>query len=297
MIGRSIKPLFLGFALLFVCSFSVMAANKGIYISQATAENPGRISSLIKQSKAVGINTFVVDLTRAGPTYANNIRRIKDSGLKFVARIVIFPNGANRAQMHNKAIWEQRWTLVKKAIDLGADEIQLDYIRYNTKQRPLNQNAQDVLKVIQFFKKRVAKYDVPLQIDVFGETLHYPSKRIGQNLKVFAGHVDTICPMTYPSHYEPFRQHAKTPYRTVNNSLTALKQQFGNKVPFNVITYIELYNYRYKLSRSERINYINAQIKAVKDSGFDGWYAWSPNNQYSILFEALREKQRINAAR
>lgn len=285
-ISKIFKALALAIPLLFI-SQTLSAFTTGIYINQGTAESPGRLNQLIKQAKSVGIDTFVIDLTRAGPTYARNIKSVKAAGLKYVARIVVFPLGGTPAQVKNRSYWETKYKLVEKAISLGADEIQLDYIRYNTKQRPSSQNAQDVLKVVKFFKDRVKKHNVPLQMDVFGVTSFGPSTRIGQNLKLYPGVVDTICPMLYPSHFEPYKKHAVTPYQTVHKSLQAIKSQFNGKVPFRVQTYIELYNYRYKMSWAQRKEYIEAQIKAAKDAGLGGWYAWSPNNQYNILFETL----------
>ena len=289
------RVLLLGFALLFF-ALSAHAANRGIYINQGTAESPSRLNSLINQSKSVGINTFIIDLTRAGPTYASNIKRVKDAGIRYVARIVVFPLGGTQAQVKNKSYWKRKYDLVQKAINLGADEIQLDYIRYNTKQRPSNQNAKDVLEVIKYFKQGTDKHNIPLQIDVFGETSFKPSRYIGQDIQLFAKHIDVLCPMLYPSHFEPFRQHAKTPYKTVYNSLTAIKRQFNNNPPFKVFAWIELYNYRYKMSYGQRMNYIQEQIKATKDAKIDGWYAWSPNNEYKILFETLRSGQQLRAS-
>ena len=96
--------------------------------------------------------------------------------------------------------------------------------------------------------------------------------------------------MVYPSHYEPFRHHAVRPYETIFNSLTALKKQLQGYPDVSVFAYIELYNYRYKLLGEQKINYIRAQIKAVHDSGANGWYVWSPTNHYSPLFQVLAKK-------
>ena len=156
-----------------------------------------------------------------------------------------------------------------------------------TGQPASSQNAKDIHNIIQWFYDRVKALNVKLQIDVFGVAAHGPSRSIGQNLKVFANAVDTVCPMVYPSHYEPFRHHAKTPYQTIYNSLAKLKKQFDYHVPFQVIPYIELSNYRYPMNYTQRQHYIRAQINAVKDQDMNGWYAWSAKNQYNTLFNLL----------
>lgn len=129
---------------------------------------------------------------------------------------------------------------------------------------------------------------VKLQIDIFGVAAHQPSRTIGQNVPLFANLVDTINPMVYPSHYEPFRYHAQRPYRTVLDSVSALKRQLRHHPNVNVFSYIELYNYRYPMSRENKIQYIRAQIAASRDAGANGWYAWSANNKYGLLFYVLR---------
>lgn len=267
-----------------------MAMMKGIYISQATMENPSQIKYLISRAKKVGIHTFVVDLERTSPAYEKSIKLIKESGISYVARIIIFPSNGGRAeQVRSEAYWEKRYKLAQKALNLGANQIQLDYIRYNPKQGGSAQNAQDIFKIISWFKSKVG---VPLQVDVFGVASFGPSKYIGQDIVLFSKAVDAVCPMVYPSHFEPYKAHAVTPYETVYKSLASIRKQFGNKpLPFKLIPYIELSNYRYPLSREKKLNYIYAQIQAVEDANADGWYVWSPQNHYDNLFQVLEMRK------
>lgn len=267
-----------------------MAMMKGIYISQATMENPSQIKYLISRAKKVGIHTFVVDLERTSPAYEKSIKMIKESGISYVARIIIFPNNGGRAeQVRSEAYWEKRYKLAQKALNLGADQIQLDYIRYNPKQGGSAQNAQDIFKIISWFKSKVG---VPLQVDVFGVASFGPSKYIGQDIVLFSKAVDAVCPMVYPSHFEPYKVHAVTPYETVYKSLASIRKQFGNKpLPFKLIPYIELSNYRYPLSREKKLNYIYAQIQAAEKANADGWYVWSPQNHYDNLFQVLETRK------
>ncbi|MGD9591046.1 MAG: hypothetical protein AB7V32_00830, partial [Candidatus Berkiella sp.] len=152
--------------LLVIFSGIIKAAptTKGIYINQGTLENTQRLTYLINQSKAVGINTFVVDLEKVTRNYQKNINLIKNSGLKYVARIVVFPDGGRANQIKSNDYWQKRYKLVESAISFGASEIQLDYIRYSTKQPPSAQNAKVVKQVIKFFNDNVAAKGVPLQI-------------------------------------------------------------------------------------------------------------------------------------
>lgn len=264
---------------------------KGIYVTQYTLENTNYLNYLIKNAKASGINTFVVDLEKPSKRYQANIALVKENGLRYIARIVMFPGGGTREQIKNPDYWQGKYRLVKQAIDYGANGIQLDYIRYNTKQKPSSENSKDILQIIQWYKNKVASQNIPLEIDVFGVASYGESKYIGQNIKLFSQAVDAVCPMVYPSHYEPFAYHYARPYDTVHNSLDRIQDQFGETMPIKMYAYIELSNYHYSMTYDQKVKYIKAQLNAVKDAEADGWYAWSPHNRYENLFKVLQQEK------
>lgn len=281
--------IFLWMLFFFYSGYTHAALTKGIYVTQSTLENTAYINYLIDQAKKTGINTFIIDLEQPSAKYRTNIELVKNNHIIYIARITVFPGGGTPEQVKSESYREKKYELVKHALAYGASQIQLDYIRYNTKQRPSSQNAKDILAVIQWFKQRI---NVPLQIDVFGISSFGESKYIGQNIKLFSNHVDVICPMVYPSHYVPFDVHVKTPYKTVYDSLMAVRDQFDDEnLPFKLIPYIELSNYHYLLSHEKKLNYIYAQIQAAENAGVDGWYVWSPHNKYDSLFQILETRQ------
>lgn len=288
---------YLRMALLFCSLFLFIstsnAAIKGIYITQWNFENTTFLNYLIKRAKASGIDTFVVDMELPSKRYQNNLLILKENKIKYVARIIMFPDGGKPDMIKNPDRWQRKFKLVQQAIDWGAREIQLDYIRYSSKQKASEDNSKDINTIISWYKNKLLPQKIPLQIDVFGITSFGESKHIGQNIKLFSETVDAICPMVYPSHYVPFAQHFKTPYQTVFESLQSIKKQFGNPMPIKVYAYIELSNYHYPMSRSKTLEYIIAQLKAVNAAGADGWYAWSPHNRYENLFYIL-EKRKID---
>jgi len=271
--------------------FGAFAKVTGIYLTQETAQNSDKVAYLIKNAKEVGINTFVVDYEQPNKVYTKNIELIQDNDLNYVARVVIFPGGATPEQVKSQPYLDKKLNLIKQAVALGADEIQLDYIRYKASQPPSDKNAEDIANVVRYFKKNAVPLGVPLQIDVFGVSAFSPSVHIGQNLGLLSAEVEAICPMVYPSHYEPFRVHARQPYKTIFSSITALKKQVPDSADVKVYAYIELFNYRYPMSHQQRKDYINAELAAVKDSGASGWYAWSAGNRYDILFDVLKQAQ------
>jgi hypothetical protein len=73
----------------------------------------------------------------------------------------------------------------------------------------------------------------------------------------------------------------------VHSSLVGIQKQMGQaRVP--VLAYIELFNHRFKLSPEERVEYIRAQLRAVREAKAEGWIAWSAGNRYDVLFDLLR---------
>ena len=264
---------------------------KGIYVTQYNFENTTFLNYLIKNAKASGIDTFVVDLEIPSKRYRENLTLLKENNLKYVARIVMFPDGGTAAIIKSPEQWQKKYGLVKQAVDWGANEIQLDYIRYKSAQKPSSENAKDILTIIKWYKNKLAAQNIPLQIDVFGITSFGESKHIGQHIELFAHSVDAICPMVYPSHFTPFAEHYKKPYETVYDSLIRIKEQFDHQLPFKLYAYIELSNYHYTMSRDKKIAYIKAQLRAVDEAAADGWYAWSPHNRYENLFYILKNQQ------
>lgn len=262
---------------------------KGIYISQTTLEDTQKLTYLMKRAKSVGIDTFVIDFIKMSKRYRTNIELVHQHGLRYVARIVMFPDGAHAWQVEAPNYWQQRFELAQQAISLGAKEIQLDYIRYKASQPPSSNNAKNILRIIKWFKTKLAVQKVPLQIDVFGIATFGESKYIGQNLALFANSVDAMNPMVYPSHFEPYLKHAQQPYETILTSLKALRKQVNGPLPFKLYPFIEVYNFRYPISDEARLQYIHAEIRAAQDAGADGWYAWSANNKYDKLFATLEQ--------
>lgn len=290
MIKKYIKSAILAVSVLLLPALSLAETPvKGIYLTQYTLENTAYLNYLIKNAKASGINTFVIDLERPSKQYAKNIALVKENHLRYVARIVMFPDGGTADVIKNPAMWQKKYKLVEQAVGYGANEIQLDYIRYKASQRPSSQNSKDIHEIIAWYKNKLSAQKIPLQIDVFGVTSYGESKYIGQNVKLFSQSIDAICPMVYPSHYEPAPYHFKHPYETVYDSLTRIKKQFGSAMPIKMYAYIELSNYRYRMSKEKTLEYIEEQIEAVNHAGADGFYAWSPHNRYENLFKVLQE--------
>lgn len=266
-------------------------AVKGIYVQQLTAQDPRRLRELIDKSKKAGFNTFVVDLWRRSPKYVDAIETIQNAGMRYVPRVTIFPDGARREQIDDRGLLEHRGRLLDYAIKLGAKDVQIDYIRFSSRNTPSPENAGKVREVIRFFRERVQGRGARLQIDIFGEVSYGPSLRIGQDMRAFAPELDAVCPMLYPSHFEPYKETATRPYETVHGAILALERQLAAS-PIPIYPYIEHFNYRHRMSDEERAAYFEAQLEAVLNSSAQGFYVWSVGNFYDIPFAVLERRAR-----
>lgn len=279
--------------LLFIIS-SAHAWDKGIYLTQYMIEKPDKLEYFLREAKATGINTFVVDHEYFSSHYAAAINKIKAAGIKTVARVVVFTDGGNAKQVRSQAHWEEKFKLVLDAIKAGVEGIQLDYIRYSSREPANPQHAKDVYQVIKWFKAKINAEKVPMEIDIFGEVSYYPSMHIGQDLKMFADSVDGINPMVYPSHFWPYQKYSADPYKTVNDSLNALVNHFDGNPPFKVHAFIEAANFHYlkKTTNAQKQKYLLDEIHAVEDAkNVSGWYVWSANNVYENLFTVLKNNK------
>src|SRR5204862_390521 len=114
---------------------------KGIYLTQESLENTKLINYFITRAKASGINTFVIDLDIPSKRYQQNIEQVKQDGITYEARITMLPGGGTPEQVESEAYRDKKYKLIQAAVGYGAKEIQLDYIRYNTKQPASSQHA------------------------------------------------------------------------------------------------------------------------------------------------------------
>lgn len=260
---------------------------KGIYLSQATLENREYLQYLIERSQSSGINTFVIDLNTVNNIFEKNILLVKNSGIKYIARIAMFPLDLETVSAKSEAYWMSRYRLVEAAMQLGADEIQLDYAYYSPGNQSFKRNTTEVNQMLSWFKNKISD-QIKLQLDLLGDSSLQTISQIDQHINTLRTEVDAICPMLYPSHFVTNPDLAHNPYDLVFAGISTIKKQFHNgRIPFKIYPYIELYNYRHSYNHEELIGYIHEQIRAVEDAQADGWFAWSATNKYDRLFDMM----------
>ncbi len=204
----------------------------------------------------------------------------------------------------SKEAWDYVISISKKAIDIGFDEINYDYIRFPTDGDLDNivypfwdgkeQKSEVIRKFSEYSKNELKKHDpnVKLSMDIFGYTfLRGDGLGIGQKLYLLIDNFDYVYPMVYPSHYGAgnfgFSNPADYPYEVVNLTLKQGLDSLGEKkqeAKQKIRPWIQVFD----LGAKYTPDMIKAQIEAVYDvlgKENTGWLMWSPSNNYDKVLE------------
>ncbi len=248
------------------------------------------------------------------PKLEQYLEELKSKDIYTIARIVVFKDnylaknfphlavknpdgtvwndykGNSWVSPYNKEVWDYNIEVAKKAIEVGFEEIQFDYIRFpsdgNVKlcrysQKHTSTTASEIL--VEFLK--YAKEKLPnttISIDVFGLT---PSVEhdmgIGQRFIKMVEIIDFVSPMMYPSHYKKgeygISDPNKEPYRTVYKTVSDAKKLLAEK-SYKLRPYLQDFSLGYKYG----LNEVKAQIKACYDQGIFDWLLWDPKCKYTL---------------
>ncbi len=191
--------------------------------------------------------------------------------------------------------------LVKEVVALGADEVQLDYVRFPVQSRGIS--SADLpppdghrSRAMKAFVARVhevtAAARVPLSLDVFGVTALGDASDIealGQNLGVIGPEAEAVSPMIYPSHYargfygfdEP-GNHPEIIGIATRGAVDRLKADKVNKTI--VRPWLQAMPYKVSVFGPK---YIAEEIKYAESSGAVGWLMWDPENTYWAVWQAI----------
>jgi hypothetical protein len=195
--------------------------------------------------------------------------------------------------------------LVKEGIDAGADEIQLDYIRFpvtgegiNDTKLPPPKNGERV-KVIRDIVRRVHEvtkaHGVKLSLDLFGVTAtgdREDMEKLGQDIAVLGAEADALSPMSYPSHYSKgwrgFDEPGNHPEVIGIATKAAVKQLEAAKNHTTVIrSWLQAFPLR---SPSYGPKYVFDEAKQAEANGGVGWLMWSPGCEYGAVYTAFPPK-------
>jgi hypothetical protein len=208
-------------------------------------------------------------------------------------------NGIAWLSAYEEEVWDYNIEIMMEAVELGFDEIQLDYMRFPS-DGPLNRaeygvdehSSETRIAAITEYLRRSHEAIMPTKAylggDIFGLALwELGDGGIGQHLESITPHLDYIKPMIYPSHFYEgsmgFEVPNDHPYEVILYSL----QNGGERIPNDVAKLRPwLQDFSFGPGRAYGPDEVRAQIDASDDFGATGWMLWSASNNYQE--DALR---------
>lgn len=296
---------------------------KAVYATAYTARG-ARLQQLRQLIRDTELNAIVINTKEpSGPKLDESLRQtvqqLHDEGVWVIGRQVIFQDdelaardprvalkrsngslwrdGGGRTWVDpgSRDVWQYNLDIAKHTLELGFDEINLDYIRYPTDgdtkaiHYPVwdrKELKEDVIAEFAGWFRRELKARYPRTVvsaDVFGYTFVQDwDLGMGQRITKLAPQVDVLAPMIYPSHYYGknfgFANPAEHPYEVSYQTLMKAKPLIAGSPHTLVRPWFQDFDMG-AVYTPERVR---AQFKALKDAGYEaGWMLWNPSNIYT----------------
>jgi hypothetical protein len=201
------------------------------------------------------------------------------------------------------AIWEYNFRIAEEAVKMGFGEVQFDYIRFPEPYKSLppqvfpESNGRSKTEALAEFlgaaKKRIDKLGVRTTADIFGLVATVGGAlEVGQRWEPLVKQVDVVLPMVYPSHYPRgsfgIAHPNADPYGVIHTAISRGRvrtEAMGLKGE-RVRPWLQAFTLGPpKYGPAE----IEAQKKAVYDSGYESWVLWHPGSSYDIFVPALEK--------
>lgn len=217
-------------------------------------------------------------------------------------------NGDAFVSPFKKEVWDYNLDIAKEAAEMGFQEIQFDYVRfpegfetradaleydkgeYADIEDDVEARVQSVTDFVAYAEEYLADYDVDVSVDVFGYTAAVQSAPgIGQDLVQIGEHIDVLSSMIYPSHWGPGSLDVDKPdlepYETVFRYAEKEKEKlFRMDEPPLSRPWIQDFTASYLGDGNYQVygkEQIEAQIRALNESGIDEFLLWNASNKYT----------------
>jgi hypothetical protein len=207
----------------------------------------------------------------------------------------------------NEVVQKYVMDLATEAMDAGADEIQIDYVRYpvtgvDNADFQLKRRGLRRPRVIADFVHRVHQLTqsrgVSLSVDVFGivaEGVKSDLENLGQDPVLLARECEALAPMFYPSHYpkgfmgfEEPGDHPELVRVGVRKLLALIGHGRGKRIAL-VRPWIQGMPYH---APSFGPQYIAQEMNHAAKAGASGWMVWNPSQDFSDTWQAVaRERE------
>ena len=205
---------------------------------------------------------------------------------------------------YHHELWDYNIGIAEELVKLGFGEIQFDYIRFPEPYPSLPQQVfpdskgmakPDALAAyLKEARSRLNKLGVRSTADIFGlvTTVGGPLE-VGQHWEKVSPQLDVVLPMVYPSHYPrgdlgiPVPN--AEPYKVIKIAISRAHERdvkLGIKDPEHIRPWLQAFTLGKPTYGAAEIE---AQKKAVYDSGYDGWVMWNPGSIYDVFLPALEK--------
>ncbi|CAM4059087.1 putative glycoside hydrolase [Paenibacillus alkaliterrae] len=256
----------------------------------------GGLMAVLKQNNIYPIARIVV--------FKDTVLARKQPELSFLHQDgTIWKNrrGESFVNPYRKEVWDYNVAVAKEAAKLGFKEIQFDYVRFpegfEDKAAFLTFNKTDQTRVdvvagfVKYAREQLEPLGVRVSVDIFGYAASVPAAEgIGQDFVKISNDVHVISPMVYPSHYSTgwFKQKTpdRSPYETIKGAMfdTHKKLEPTGELKPIIRPWIQDFTASW-LGKGQYLKYgkaeVEAQIKALHDTGVTEYLLWNAGNKYS----------------
>jgi hypothetical protein len=282
-----------------------------------TVNYPTKAKIAVESGAAAG--AMIPDLSRA-------IRFAHDRGIRVVLRIPCFHDPWAQKRVKRLSImgnwggpYNNGWIdpqnteaqdyvleLVAEGMDAGADEIQLDYVRFPVTGEGLDSTKLpdakkgERFKVMRDFVRRVHDVTkprgVPLSLDLFGVTAtgdREDMEKLGQDIGILGAECEALSPMSYPSHYargwRGFEEPGDHPEVIAIATKAAVKQLEASKNKTTIVrSWLQAFSQR---SPSYGPKYVADEARHAEANGGVGWLMWNPGCDYGAVWAGFPPKK------
>jgi hypothetical protein len=199
----------------------------------------------------------------------------------------------------NEATQKYIFDLIEEVIALGADEINLDYVRYPVQgglgnaDFHLKDTGRTRLSVITDFVKKAhaitQAHHVPLSVDIFGVTAtgtRQDMDALGQDIALLSPNVEVLMPMVYPSHYDKgyygWAEPGNHPEIIAIGTKAAIEKAVTGKAI--VRPWLQAFNWK---SPEYSPKYLAQETVEAKRGGGYGYAMWNPGGYYGDAWTAI----------
>ncbi|MBN2078981.1 MAG: hypothetical protein JW838_08440 [Spirochaetes bacterium] len=264
---------------------------RGLYVPNPKANSLSYIKSIVERGKPLGVNMVVLDvhpfMILRSRINLEVVAYLNGRGIYTAARVVCFQDGLGRLPVPDDYM-NRLFAVIEAAVEAGFREIQLDYIRFQDGGPGYSLEAKYgfVASLLKKAREMTDARGLVLSADVFGRVVYNRNDIIGQQLELFARHVDVIYPMLYPSHFTGDRERMANPGETIREgTLKGMARLRGSGA--RIQPFIQAFPYNIQWARVPLDRYVELQVRAAESTGARGWVAWNARGDYESVFTAL----------